>query len=607
MFAGSYTSVLSDRMVNEARFQVANRDQKVRSLDPTCVGICDEEDEGGPTLEVTAVASVGRQRFTPQPRDNIRYQFLDTISYYVGDHQFKAGIDYNLVDNKVQALPLHFGGRYIFPLSLSLPLVPGLPPFPVSSIQAVALGLPGAYVQGYGDSGVEYSTADYSLFAQDDWRIHPNLTLKAGLRYQKQLWPDIVNIVSGFPGTYQFPNDSNNIAPRIGFAWDPMGDRSTSIHGSYGIFFDNLITGVAGITDIVDGQENVRTALIQAPGAFAAWAAPGHRLTEAQTTALAGGQYFSTEISIDPGLRTPYAHHTAIGVDRQLPGEMTLSANFVYVRGHDQLGTIDYNPFDPLLGAVPGVPTNSGFVRRPADVNGVPGTSASVLQYTSFGETWYKGLTVSLNKRFSRNYQFLASYTLSEAEDNSTDFQSAFIPEYNGRGRDPNDLEGLPIAFSPESEKGPSLQDQRHRFVLSGTYVAPWDINLSSIITLASGRPYNILAGADLNFDGNGGTFPPDRPRTNPGDPTSSIGRNAGTLPRQAAVDLRIGKRFPLGGDVSVDGIFEVFNLFNRTNYTDIQNIFGTGAYPGSPISTFGQFTQAGPPRQIQLAVKLNW
>ena len=66
-------------------------------------------------------------------------------------------------------------------------------------------------------------------------------------------------------------------------------------------------------------------------------------------------------------------------------------------------------------------------------------------------------------------------------------------------------------------------------------------------------------------------------------------------------------ERFRLAGDVSVDGIFEVFNLFNRTNYTDVQNIFGTGAFPGQGDPTFGQFTQAGPPRQIQLAVKLNF
>ena len=94
----------------------------------------------------------------------------------------------------------------------------------------------------------------------------------------------------------------------------------------------------------------------------------------------------------------------------------------------------------------------------------------------------------------------------------SADFQSCFIPQDNGRGRDPANPNGLPIGFDPDAERGPSLQDQRHRFVLSGLYVGAVDCCRSrSIVTLASGRPYNIIAGADLNGDGNGGSTPPDR------------------------------------------------------------------------------------------------
>jgi len=604
MFAASHTAVIGSKSVNEFRFQVANRNQDVNSLDPTCDGPCDQLDEGGPTLEVTGFASVGRQRFTPQPRRNTRYQLLNTFSYFSGRHSLKGGIDYSFIDHTEQALPLHFGGRYIFFQSISLPLVPGLPVlFPVSSIQAVALGLPTAYVQGYGNQSSPYTYSDVSLFVQDDWQIADNLTAKIGLRYQNQFWPEFDYGVAGFPNRYGFPADNNNVAPRLSLAWDPTGRHRTSVHGSYGIFYDNLITGVAGITDLIDGENNVRTLVLPAPRAFAAWAAPGHRLPEATAQALAGGAFPSTEISIDPGYETPYAHHVAVGVDHQMANEMTLSANVVYVRGFNQLGTIDYNPVVAALGAIPGV----GFVRRPEDVNGRPGTSASILQYTSYGETWYKGLTVSLSKRFSDRYQFLASYTLSEAEDNSTDFQSAFIPQNNGAGRNPDDLTGLPVGFDADLERGPSLQDQRHRLVLSGLYLAPWDVQIAAIVTAASGRPYNVLAGADLNFDGNGGAFPADRARRDPASEASSVGRNSETMPTQATVDLRLSKRFVLGGRVSVDGIFEVFNLFDRTNFTDVQNIFGSGSYPDNPIPTFGQFTQAGAPRQIQLALKLNF
>jgi hypothetical protein len=587
MFAASETSVRSSKMVNEIRFQAALRDQTVRSLDPLCGGECTQENQGGPTLEVLGVASVGRQRFTPQPRRNIRYQVLDTISYYTGPHQLKAGVDFNYIDQNQQSLPLHFGGRYIFatiPASQA-PLL-GLPPLEISPIVAVRLGIPGRYVQGYGNSLAPYTYKDFSLFAQDDWRVTPRLTAKFGLRYQVQMWPDVNYMVSGYPNAYAFPGDGNNVAPRLGVVWDPKGDRKTTIHGAYGVYFDNLITGIVGITKGINGRDGVRTLVASLPLSAGAWNVPGRRLPEPTTP------YPSLVISIDPGLQTPYAHHLAGGVTRELPGQMSLSADAIYVRGFNQPSTLDYNPIVPSLGTG----------RRPADINGVAGTSASVLQYTSFGETWYRGLTVSASRRFLNRHQLMVSYTLAKAEDNGTDFQSEFIAQDSGRGRDPADLKGLPLGFDPDSEKGPSVQDERHRFVASGIYMLPRDVELSSIITVGSGRPYNILAGADLNGDGDGGAT--DRPRGIITEIATSAMRNAGTLPAEATVDLRLARRF-IFGRTNVEGIFEIFNLFNRTNYTAVNNVWGTGAYPASPLPTFGKFTQAGAPRQMQFAVKI--
>ena len=266
MFALSHLWVGSAKMVNETRFQVADRDQTVNSLDPKCGGVCTLENQGGPTLEVLGVASVGRQRFTPQPRKNRRYQVLDTVSYFTGPHQFKAGFDFNYIDATDQSLPLHFGGRYIFGSipAASAPLF-GLPAVEVPAIVAVQLGLPGRYVQGYGDSAAPYTYSDFSLFAQDDWRITPRLTAKIGVRYQVQVWPDISYNVTGYPAPYVFPGDGNNVAPRLGLVWDPVGDRKTTIHGAYGLYYDNLITGVAGITKGINGRDRVRTLVASLP------------------------------------------------------------------------------------------------------------------------------------------------------------------------------------------------------------------------------------------------------------------------------------------------------------------------------------------------------
>jgi len=584
MGAASLTSILSSRAVNELRFQVAHRDQRVIALDPTCSGSCDQDNEGGPTLEIGAIG-VGRHRFTPQPRENRRFQVVDAFSYDTGAHRFKSGLDFSYIDHISQALPLHFGGRYIF---APLPAIPALGlPAPVTALQALALGIPAAYVQGYGNPSVPYGYSDLSVFAQDDWQLHENVTLKLGVRYQNQFWEETTRTVTGL-APYGWPKDNDNVAPRVSAAWDVRGDGRTSVEGAYGIFYDNHITAIWGITEGISGtSEHVRTLAVRVPSSVVAWRSPGRRLPEPATP------YPSLVLSIDPGLKTPYAHHVSAGVEREIGPDVALSAHVVYARGFDQLGTIDYNPV-----------TNPATGGRPHDVNGIPGTSASVLQYTSWGETWYRGLALSLRRRFAGRYQFLASYTLSKAEDTSADYQSFFIPQDNGFGRDPANPNGLPVGFRPESEKGPSLQDQRHRFVFSGTFVLPWDVTVSSIVTLASGRPYNILAGADLNGDGNGGATPPDRPRANPADASTAIGRNAGVLPNQYSVDLRVARRLPLGR-AKLDLMFEAFNLFNNTIYTNIDNVFGTGAYPTSPLPTFGQFTEAAPPFQAQLAAKI--
>jgi hypothetical protein len=586
--AASEIDVLSPRWVNELRAQYAYEDQLISSLDPNCDGICDTFFEGGPTLEVVGVASVGRQRFTPQPRENVRYQLKDTINFAGARHFAKAGFDYNYVKTKRTALPLHFGGRYIFS---PLPAIPALGiNAPISATQALAAGLPAAYVQGYGISGDGYEDPDIALFVQDDWTISPRLTIKAGLRYQYQ-WIYDINYGVSMPGggrfNYQIPDDSNNIAPRLAVVFDPRGDARSSIHASYGIFYDNHILANAQIGNGIDG-ENLRTLVLRIPNSIAAWRAPGHKLPEPTTP------YPSLEISPDPDLENAYSHQASLGYDQAIGQNMAASVDLLMVRGYDQIGTIDYNPIVPSLGAG----------RRPNDVNGVAGTSASILQYTAFGETWYHGATVALNRRLANNYQFLVSYTYSKAEDTSTDFQSAFIPQNNGQGRDPNNPTGLPIGFDPDLEKGPATHDQRHRLVVSGLYQLPLGVNFSTIITAASGRPFTPLAGADRNGDGDGGAFPSDRARRDPNVESTAVKRNSETMKGQFNVDARLSKRFGLGA-VAVEGILDVFNLFDRVNYTEINNIFGPGAYPANPLPTYGLYEQALPGRQFQLGLKL--
>jgi Carboxypeptidase regulatory-like domain len=606
------TDVLSNRWINELRGQFAYEDLNVRALDPLCNGACDTVDEGGPTLEVTGVAAVGRQRISPVARLNKRVQLLDTVSYFSGAHHIKFGGEFNylMFPSEGNLLPANVSGRYFFSPIPALGVT--------SSLDALKKGIPAGYAQGYGNPHYpDERYHDLSLFAQDQW-TRGRLVIKPGVRYQVQYFQSGVFEASDVGGgtiRFPLPSDYNNIAPRVGVSYDVTGKARTIVHGSYGLFYDNILLVVENPARVLNGRsDGLRTLFLPPPLASIAWNAPGHRLTEAQGMALLGGSYVSAVLVPDPALKTPFTHQTSVGVDQSLTRDLSLSVNAIYVRGFNLTGTLEYNPV---------LPATLGPSRRPNDVpctptsttcvnGGVPGTSTSVIQFTSFGESWYRGLTVGLTKRMSRKHQYLVSYTLSKAEDTSTDYQSSFIVQTSGAGRNPRDQYGLPVGFDPRSERGPATHDQRHRLVVSGVYQLPWHLQLSGIITAGSGRPFTPLAGADLNGDGNGGQFPPDRARRNPADEATSVGRNSETTAGQLTVDLRASRTFKIGQRTTLETLIEAFNLFNRVNFIEDTNqssfvIFGSGAFPSNPLPAYGRYTLSMPPRQVQLAARFNF
>jgi hypothetical protein len=270
----------------------------------------------------------------------------------------------------------------------------------------------------------------------------------------------------------------------------------------------------------------------------------------------------------------------------------------VWLRGSHYVGALNYNPVVPSLGAG----------RRPNDVNAVAGTSAEVFQYTDFGESSYRGLLLSWQQRASSGLDLRASYTWSKAEDNSSVFLAHV--EDSGRGRNPNDREGLPVGFDPESEHGPAPNDRPHRVVIAATLALPKAISVATIVAAQSGLPFTPLAGADVNGDG----LPlADRARTNPADGTTSVGRHRERMASEFTTDVRASRRTALGDHASLDVLFEVFNLFNRTNFAQVNDVFGVGAFPTDPQRdasgrvTYGRYTKALAPRQAQLAVRVSF
>jgi hypothetical protein len=169
---------------------------------------------------------------------------------------------------------------------------------------------------------------------------------------------------------------------------------------------------------------------------------------------------------------------------------------------------------------------------------------------------------------------------------------------------------GLPRGFAPDAFRGPSLLDQRHRLVVSALATLPWRLGLSGIVTFGSGRPFTALSGVDSNGDGVAAN---DRARRDPADPASRVGRNRERLAGTATVDARLSRAFGLSRGMALEVIVEGFNLLDRVNYTELNNVFGPGAFPDHPQTdaagrvTYGRYTKASAPRQVQLAARLTF
>jgi hypothetical protein len=583
------TDVFGSGWLSEARLQVVRGSQRVDALDPRCEASCQRVDEGGPEVTLSGLAVVGRQLNTPQARANLGVQVSETVTRTRGRHTVKAGFELDFTERD-GLFAQDFGGRYVF---TALPAVPGVRPA-LGALQAFEQGLPAVYFQGYGETEGGGRSRAQSLFAQDHWRLTPRLDLVAGLRYQR-FDPGLSGVrVSDLAGTtlaYDVKG-RGDFDPRLSLSY-ALGRRA-SLRAAYGVFHEDPLLAVAFVTDIVNGRD-LRLLRAGLPVSAAAWSSPGRRLPEPAAALPSVVQVAG------PGFRAPYSRQLSVGWTQELRRGLRASVDFIAVEGRDQIGIVDYNPLVPALGPL----------RRPNDAAGAPGTSTSVNQFTNYGESSYRGLAVSLHQRLGARGEIRASYTLARDEDLGSDmFGQPNVAEDAGFGRDPGDPAGWPRGFAPDAFRGPSALDQRHRFVLSGFASLPWDFSLSGIVTLGSGRPYTALAGVDFNGDG---IAVNDRARRDPQDAASRVGRNAQRMAGLATVDARLSRRFALARGAGLEVLVEAFNLLDRANYSDVNNVFGPGRFPDEPARdsagrvTYGLYTKAYPPRQVQVAARLTF
>ncbi|HMJ26292.1 MAG TPA: carboxypeptidase regulatory-like domain-containing protein [Pyrinomonadaceae bacterium] len=523
-FEASNITTLNGRTLNEARFQFTDS----RLGAPI-------NDSIGPAVGISGVANFGTATSSPLARNISLFEAVDNVSTQRGSHSPKAGLD--LLYNRVNIVfPGALQGVYAF-----------------TSLSNFLSGNYSTFQQAFGVPGQSQSNPNVGFFVQDEWQVRSNLTVNAGLRYDLQFLPSPIQ------------TDTNNLAPRLGFAYAP-GNHKTVIRASFGIYFDRIPLRATSNALQRDGSKYVVVQL--APGQTGAPIFP-NVLATLPTTLLTKPNI----TRIDPNIETSYSEQANVQFERELPGNALISVGYLHLHGLHIIASRNVN--------VPTVPASAGIpnLGRPDPAWG------NIGRFEGSGDSYYDGMVVSFNKRAANWASVRVSYTLSKTTDDAGNFFFS-TPQNN---------------FNLRDDLGLSDNDQRHRLVLSGTLEAPdhsgahhllHGFQLSYIFTYASRLPFNVLLGSDRNLD------------TNNNDRPLGVGRNTGRGFDFASFDLRLSRSFRITERVALDLLAEGFNLFNRANFGVPNNTFGSGI---TPLASFGQPTAAFDPRQMQFGLRLKF
>ena len=522
----SNTWSLSSTTVNETRAQFAYGNLKALPTDTI-----------GPAVSIAGIATFGTLSGSPQGRLNRMYEVVDNLSHQAGAHALRAGVDFLYNDDTI-TFPGSNRGSYAF-----------------SSLANLQSGVynNAGFTQTFGTFVVSQANPNLGVYAQDEWKASPDLTINAGLRYDLQ-WMQTIN------------TDTNNVSPRLGFAWTPTASRRTVVRSSAGLFYDrvplravaNALLSAGNTTDVT---KLGRVSVSLSPGQAGAPVFPNILSAAVPLVTL------PNLTTMNPNMQNAYSRQASVEIEQQLGERSTVSLGYQYTRGVNLIISVNQNVPSCVAAG-----TNNGC--RPVSTYG------NNSQYSPSADSAYHGLHVSFVQRPTRWGSYRVTYTLSKAMDNVSEF-------FFSSPIDPFDI---------NKDWSRSDDDQRHRLVLNGS-VNVHGFQLSSLLQYYSALPFNITSGV-TTIQGTAG-----RPIVN----GAFIDRNAGTGPDFLSWSARVGRTFTLAGRVKLEALAEGFNLTNRQNNVTINGNFGAGAYPSTPSSTFGQVTAVGDPRAFQLALRVRF
>lgn len=375
----------------------------------------------------------------------------ENMQYVHGTHGIKFGGRVR-VDQITNSSTGGYNGSFSFPSLLAYQiteqgLAQGLT---MAQIQANGGG-PNQFTITTGQPQLSLTYTDVGLYASDDWKARPNLTVSYGLRYETQ----------------NYLHDHADFAPRVAIAWglgSSKGTPKTVLRAGSGVFYDRFNAGSIENTLRLNGVDEQRF-VIQNPSFFPNVPA---------ISSLTGLTNTLTVYQQSQHLRAPYLIQSAVAIERQLTKVSTLSVTYLNSRGLHQFFSDNINA--PLPGTFVFGNPNSGV--RPL------GNLGNVYQYISEGVFKQNQMIVSASYRAGTRLSLNSFYTLSFANSNT-----------NGVNSFPADPYDVALDY------GRAAFDVRHRFMVMGTVAAPWGFRASPFIVFNSGAPYNISIGQDLNGD----------------------------------------------------------------------------------------------------------
>jgi len=661
-FVAQETHVFSPTTIAVARFSYLRNkfllDQHLNHESPSDLGFQYQPTlasaAGPPFIQVSGYSSVGDPITGPRNTFQNTFDLSGSLSWIHSRHELKFGGGYRR--DQINALQgIATNGFFVFA------------GFPYSDGFASFLsGNPVVFLQGGGDFSREIRDRALNLYGQDTYKVTSHLTLNLGLRYELP-FPATENknrvnlfvpgaqskVIPTAPAGLLYPGDTGvpagliptqktGFAPRVGVAWDPRGDAKMVVSAAYGIFYEPYYTGQGGpLQDPISAPPYLKTLQVGFP--VNSFANPFYSPDPF-------GQPFPepmTLLVVSRNLRLPYAQDWNLNIQRSFGADWLFQIGYVGTTGVRLPRFIEGNPaiykpgIDPNTNRPYSTTSNvnqrrlySGCTLEQPD-NCVYG---SVGEIASIANSSYNALEASLRKRFSHGLSFLASYTWAHSIDDVSSFNITGSASQPVAGE--NDLAQNP--FNLAAERGRSMFDARHRFVLSYQWSLPflqrssswyghvlgnWQLN--GIVTAMSGTPFTVFDSNDVSLQGQApeiSGFSSNRPNVigNPNsgphtvaqwfnvnafqritqDPNSPVqqfgneGRNAIQGPGYVNWDFSALKNIRLTESKEVQFRGELFNVLNHTNFRlPVSDI-------SAPSTAFGHIQSDVSPRVIQVALK---